>query len=187
MVARRFILERNLSGRHHRFRLIPCPVQRQYRRLIRLRPAHQTRSDKTDVSERRELPLHPSTRYRCWPRSIFHQHIVRVVDIQPRSLLRYAIRSTLPNGSRRKIRCRKTVTKITSSTVATTRIFLTLFLLVIFLFRVDAPKRGFIDVSRHKAIDRCHRGQHAVVLVVVLMHSVSAHQKQVLESVGKLA
>src|ERR1700733_3922782 len=72
----------------------------------------------------------------------------------------------------------KRAQKIGAGAAQRSEYFSRLFLLVILLLRVDAPERCLIDMSGHNTIHRSHRGQHAVVLIVVLMHSVPAHKKQ---------
>src|SRR5665213_2481780 len=103
-------------------------------------------------------------------------------------------RVTVASGSRRNSRCLSTTTN-TASTSTTSRInFFTaassvpgpsrrLLLFVILLFSIDAPQRALVYVPGCDAIDHCHCRQHGVVLVVVLMHTIAAHQKQVLEPV----
>src|SRR5271154_1865035 len=96
-------------------------------------------------------------------------------------------RSTLPSGSCTKTRCRNTITRTTSSNAPTIRNFLKLSLLLeILLLRVDPPQRSLIDMPRHETIHHRHRRQHTMILVVVLVHPVSPHQKQVLKTIRKL-
>ena len=39
----------------------------------------------------------------------------------------------------------------------------------------------------HDVLDRRHRGQHRVILVVVFVHAVAAHQEEILEAVDVTA
>src|SRR5665213_1285384 len=104
-------------------------------------------------------------------------------------------RVTFASGSRRNSRCRSTTTNTASTTTASRINFFTavllsapepsrsLLLFVILLFSIDAPQRALVYVPGGDAVHHRHRRQHGVVLVVVLMHTVAAHQKQVFEAV----
>src|ERR1700759_2192287 len=103
-------------------------------------------------------------------------------------------RVTFARGSRRNNLCRSTTTNTTRTTIASRISFFTaatsvpgrsrsLFLFVILLLCIDAPKRALVYMPAGDAIYDRHRGQHGVVLVVVLMHPVTAHPKQVFEPV----
>src|SRR5665213_2153752 len=104
-------------------------------------------------------------------------------------------RVTVASGSRRNSRCRSTTTNTTSTTTASRINFFTavllrapepsrsLLLFVILLFSIDAPQRALVYVPGRDAVDHSHRRQHGVVLVVVLMHTIAADQKQVFEAV----
>ena len=57
---------------------------------------------------------------------------------------------------------------------------------MILLLGIDSPERCLIDMPSYKTIHHSHRSQHTMILVVVLVHPVSPHQKQVLKPIGKL-
>src|ERR1700733_13775721 len=61
------------------------------------------------------------------------------------------------------------------------------FFLMIFHLRVDGPDVVLVADPGDDVIDCRHSGQHGVVLIVVLVHSVSANQVQIVESIEKLA
>ena len=109
-------------------------------------------------------------------RSIFHQHIVRIVDIQPRPILRNSVSLHLPQRVPHKDSLPKYRYEDRQQQRPDNKNLPQLFLLlVILLFRIDPPQRSLIDVPLDKPIHYRHRSQHAVVLVVVLMHPVSPH------------
>jgi len=64
---------------------------------------------------------------------------------------------------------------------------LKLFLLLIFLLRVDRPDILLIDAPRENVVDGGHRCQHGMILVIVFVHAVAPHQKQVREAVQVFA
>src|SRR5579875_2128831 len=55
--------------------------------------------------------------------------------------------------------------------------------LVIFLLRIDLPKHVFVYLSGQDLVYSRHCSQHGMVLVVVLMHPVSADKKKVFKTV----
>src|SRR6185312_1158905 len=63
---------------------------------------------------------------------------------------------------------------------------LLVLLLVVLLLRIDLPERLLVDATCGKAIHRVHCCQHTVVLVVVLVHSIAAHQEDVVDAVGEI-
>ena len=52
-----------------------------------------------------------------------------------------------------------------------------LLFFVIFLLSVHSPQVGLVGDIVHDVFRRRHRRQHGMILIVVLVHSIAAHQK----------
>src|SRR6187399_3161814 len=59
--------------------------------------------------------------------------------------------------------------------------------LVVLLLGVDVPQRALVKPVRLHAVDSRLGGEHGVVLVVVAVHAVAAHGKQVLDAIQPAA
>src|SRR5207302_2158971 len=61
------------------------------------------------------------------------------------------------------------------------------FRLVVLLLGIRGPHAGLIRNAGHNIIHRNHRGQHGVILIIVLVHTVAPDQEKVGEAVYVLA
>ena len=61
------------------------------------------------------------------------------------------------------------------------------FCFQVIVFRVDRPDVGFVGDAGEQIIHGGHGSEHRMVHIVVLMHTVAANQKKVLELVKEFA
>src|SRR5579875_2065548 len=58
-----------------------------------------------------------------------------------------------------------------------------LLLFVVLLLGVDLPERSLVDAAGDDLIDCGHGREHRVVLVVVLMHAIAAHEEEIFKAI----